>query len=86
MSEKTKKSEIMKSQVSKEKVEAVKKLAEEMKNANTIMLVSIKSLPASQLQKMKKSLREQATIRVAKKSLIVRAVEATGISELMPLA
>ena len=57
-----------------------------MKNANTIMLVSIKSLPASQLQKMKKSLREQATIRVAKKSLIVRAVEATGISELMPLA
>jgi large subunit ribosomal protein L10 len=76
---------IPKAHVPKEKIEAVKKLAEEMKKANTIMVVSIKSLPANQLQKIKKDLRGKATVRVAKKTIIVRAIDETKISELAEL-
>jgi large subunit ribosomal protein L10 len=80
MAEKTKKAS-----VSKEKINAVKKLAEEMKNANTIMVVSIKSLPSSQLQKIKKDMRDKAIMRVAKKSLILRAIDETKIEALAKL-
>lgn len=72
-------------QVSKAKIESVKKLAEAMRGAKCIMIVSIKSLPAAQLQKMKKELRGRAVIEVAKKSSLVRAIEASGIKELEPL-
>jgi large subunit ribosomal protein L10 len=71
--------------VPKEKLEAVKKLANEMKEGNTVMVVSIKSLPSSQLQKIKKDLRGKATIRVAKKSIISRAIDETKIAELAGL-
>ncbi len=77
MEEKTKKAH-----VSEEKINAVKNIAEELKQARTIMLVSIKSLPSSQLQKIKKDLRGKAVIRVAKKSTLIRAIDASGISEL----
>jgi large subunit ribosomal protein L10 len=73
------------SKVSKEKVASVKKLAEEMAKGNTIMLVSIKSLPANQLQKIKKDLRGKATIRVAKKTIINRAIDETKIQQLEEL-
>jgi len=68
--------------VSKEKIEAVKKIADAMKSAKTVMLVSIKNLPSNQLQKIKKDLRGKASMQVAKKSALVRAVDATGIKEL----
>jgi len=71
-----------KTHVPKEKIAAVTKLAEEMKRGKTIMLVSIKNLPASQLQKIKKSLRGKAVIGVAKKSIILRAIDETKIAEL----
>jgi large subunit ribosomal protein L10 len=74
-----------KSKVSREKIEGVKKLAEAMKDAKTVMIVSIKSLPANQLQKIKKDIRSRAEISVAKKSLIVRAIDATGIKEIAAL-
>jgi len=74
-----------KTHVSKEKVEAVKRISEEMKNAKSVMVISIKSLPASQFQKIKKNLRDKARIEVAKKSILSRAIEATGISEMMEL-
>jgi large subunit ribosomal protein L10 len=83
MAEKSKKTP--KAHVPKEKVESVKKLAEEMKKGNTIMIVSIKNLPSSQLQKIKKDLRGNAIIRVAKKTIITRAIDATGIPELAKL-
>lgn len=85
--EKTKshKAKAPKSHVSKEKIEAVKKLAEQMKNAKTVMLVSIKSLPSSQFQKIKKDLRGKADMSVAKKSIILRALDASGVPELANL-
>jgi large subunit ribosomal protein L10 len=74
-----------KTHVSKEKIEAVKKLAEKIKGAKTIMLVSIKSLPSSQLQKIKKDIREKANIQVAKKSTILRAIDESKIEEIQKL-
>lgn len=73
------------SHVSKEKIEAVKSLAEEMKKAKTVMLVSIKSIPSAQLQKIKKDLRGKADVMVAKKSTTIRAIEASAVPELMEL-
>lgn len=69
-----------KSHVSEEKKVAVKKLAGEMKEVNTIMLVSIKNVPAAQLQKIKKALREKANMQVAKKSAVLRALDETKLS------
>lgn len=83
MAEKTKKAPA--AHVPKEKVVAVTKLANEMKNGNTIMVVSIKSLPSSQFQKIKKDLRDKAIVRVAKKSIIMRAIDETKIAELAKL-
>lgn len=71
--------------ISKAKVEAVKRIADVMKDAKCIMLVSIKSLPGAQLQKMKKELRGKARIEVAKKSILIRAIDATGVPELLAL-
>jgi large subunit ribosomal protein L10 len=72
----------VKAHVSEEKVQAVKELGEIIKGSKTIMLVSIKSLPSSQLQKIKKALRDKALIMVAKKSTLLRAIDSSGISEL----
>jgi large subunit ribosomal protein L10 len=74
-----------KSHVSKEKIEAVKRIAELIKNAKTVMLVSIKSLPSSQFQKIKKDLRGKADLTVAKKSTLIRALDASGVSEIAKL-
>lgn len=71
--------------VSEEKKKAVKKLAETMKNFRTLMLVSVKNLPSSQLQNIKKDLRGKADIIAAKKSVMIRAIDATGIPELSAL-
>ena len=71
-----------KAHVSKEKIAAVTKLAGAIANGKTVMLVSIKSLPAAQLQKIKKSLRDKATIQIAKKNIILRAIDETKIPEL----
>jgi len=67
--------ETKKAHVSKEKVESVKKLADQLKKHKTIMILSIKSLPSQQFQKMKKELRGKANISVAKKSTVIRAIE-----------
>jgi large subunit ribosomal protein L10 len=86
MTEKQEKTDKTKTHVPRGKIEAVKRIAEEMKKAKTVMIVSIKSLPANQLQKMKKDLRGKAKMEVAKKSILQRAIEAAGIGEMMKLS
>ena len=75
----------IKAHVSEEKIQAVKELGKFIKDSKTAMLVSIKNLPSSQLQKIKKDLRDKAVIMVAKKSTLNRAIDAAEIAELMPL-
>ncbi|MDP3027403.1 MAG: 50S ribosomal protein L10 [Nanoarchaeota archaeon] len=57
------------------KDKAVKRLSEGIKNAKTLMIVSIKSLPSPQFQSIKKELREYAKIEVAKKNISIRAIK-----------
>jgi ribosomal protein L10 len=56
----------------------VKDLAEKIKKARTLMIVSVKALPSRQFQEIKKSIRQNATISVAKKNIMVRAIKAVG--------
>jgi large subunit ribosomal protein L10 len=56
------------------KKDLVKEIAEKIKNSKTVLIASTKGLPASQFQKIKKSLRGKAEVVVAKKSIVVRAI------------
>ena len=68
------KQEHKKTHVSESKKNIVGELSTLMKK-NTVMIVSIKGLPAAQFQDMKKKLRGQALIKVSKSSLIDLALE-----------
>jgi large subunit ribosomal protein L10 len=57
------------------KIESVDKIAERLKNSKTVFIASIKSLPASKFQKIKKNLRGKAEVAVAKKSIVLRAID-----------
>ena len=59
------------------KKKLVAELAEKMKNSKTILIASTKNLPSSQFHLIKKNFRGKAEIRVAKKSLVLRAISAT---------
>ena len=72
----------IKAHVSEEKIESVKLLSKELKSSKTIMIISIKNIASAQLQKAKKELRGKAVVRVAKKSIVLRAIDATGMPEL----
>ena len=64
-SDKTKKTHI-----SAEKIKTVKELEQLIKNNKTIMVASVKNLPAVKFQEIGKKLRGKAEIRVPKKNLI----------------
>ena len=71
--------------VSEEKKQAVKNLAQKIRACKCMMLVSIKGIPSSQLQKIKKDLRGKASIEVAKKTILIRAIDEAKVEELMKL-
>lgn len=71
--------------VSKKKVDAVKELSKLLREKRTIMVASIKNIPASQFQKISKKLREKAVIKVPKKSIINRVIESSKDNELKQL-
>lgn len=69
----------------KNKEKEVKELAEKIKKARTLMIVSIKSLPSKQFQEIKKSVREYANIKVAKKNLMLMAIKEVGKDSILNL-
>jgi large subunit ribosomal protein L10 len=70
-----------KAHVSEAKKQTVKELAKLM-NKKTVMVASIKGLPAAQFQEIKKKLRASADVRVVKKNLMDFALEHSGNKEL----
>jgi len=64
-----------KKQIPESKLKIVKELEDLLKNKKTILIASIKNLPASQFQEIKKKLRDKVIIKVPKKNLFQRAVE-----------
>lgn len=73
-----------KTHVSEYKKKTVKELAQLMKK-KTVMVVSVKGLPSSQFQDIRKKLRGMAELKVAKKNIIDFALEHSGNKELEAL-
>ncbi|MEK6819660.1 MAG: 50S ribosomal protein L10 [Nanoarchaeota archaeon] len=61
--------------VSEFKKKAVKEIVELMKHKKTVLVASVKNLPASQFQEISKKLRGTAVVKVLKKNLILRAID-----------
>jgi large subunit ribosomal protein L10 len=59
-------------------VKAVEDLKNLIENKKTILIASIKNLPASQFQEICKKLREKAIVKFPKKNLIIRALDSSG--------
>jgi len=62
--------------IPKKKLKAIEDLANLIKESNSVIIVSIKNLPTRQFQLIKKKLRGDADIRVVKKNIINRAIDA----------
>lgn len=69
-------------QIPGKKLSEVKTLSELVKNKKTMLVASIKNIPASQFQEIGKKLRGKAIIKVPKKSLMLRAIEHSKNPEL----
>ncbi|MAG79181.1 50S ribosomal protein L10 [Candidatus Pacearchaeota archaeon] len=67
------------------KTKSVKELIDLIKNKKTILIASIKNLPASQFQEIGKKLRDKAIIKVPKKNLIFRSIDNSGSDEVKKL-
>jgi large subunit ribosomal protein L10 len=66
------------SKVPESKKKLVQELSKKIKESNTVLIASIKSLPTSQYQQIKKKLRGKAEVVIARKSLILRAISSSG--------
>lgn len=60
-----------------EKKKLVSLFAKKMKHSKTVLIASTKNLPSSQFQAIKKNLRGKAEIKIAKKSILIKAIAAT---------
>lgn len=67
-----------KAHVSDEKKKIVSELEKLIKDKKTILITSIKNIPASQFQKISKKLRGKAVVKVPKKNLIFKAIDDCG--------
>ena len=67
------------------KVKIVEDLAKLIKEKKTILIASIKNIPASQFQEIGKKLRGKAIVKVPKKNLIFRALDSSGEEEIKKL-
>jgi len=67
------------------KVKIVGDLAKLVKEKKTILIASIKNIPASQFQEISKKLRGKAIVKVPKKNLIFRALDSSGNEEVTKL-
>ena len=65
-------------QISEKKIGIVKDLEDLIKTKKTILVASIRNIPASQFQQISKNLRGKAIIKVPKKNNIFRAIDSSG--------
>ena len=69
------KKQVRERKVSESKLKAVDDISKLIKTSNAIMIASIKSIPSSQFQDIRKKLRNDAIIFIAKKSTIDKALD-----------
>ena len=70
--------QIPKREPNKRNVKTVEELKKLIETKNTILIASIKNLPASQFQEISKKLRGKAIIKFPKKNLILRALDSSS--------
>ncbi len=68
-------------EIPQKKLNVVKELAELIKSKKTLLIASIKNLPASQFQEISKKLRGKAIVKVPRKNLVLRAIDDSGIEK-----
>ncbi|MDP1695493.1 MAG: 50S ribosomal protein L10 [archaeon] len=73
MKEKT--NEKRQKEIPQEKLDIVSEIANKIRKSGTVLIASTKKLPSSQFHEIKKNLRGKADIVIAKKSLILRAID-----------
>ncbi|MBM3228704.1 50S ribosomal protein L10 [Candidatus Pacearchaeota archaeon] len=66
------------SAVPKKNLKTVSELVELIKTKRTVMVASIKNIPASQYQEIMKNLRGKAVVKFPKKNLIFKAIDSSG--------
>src|SRR3990172_1038601 len=71
-----------KREVPEYKIKIVSDLADRMKKSRTLLIASTRGLPSSQFHEIKKNLRGKAIVRVAKKTAVLRAIDAVGKASL----
>ena len=71
--------------VKEEKVRAVEELQKEMDKSGVIGLIEMYKMPSSQLQRIRKELRDKAEIKMVKKSTLMFAIEKSKKKELKKL-
>ncbi|MEX0920009.1 MAG: 50S ribosomal protein L10 [Candidatus Pacearchaeota archaeon] len=64
--------------IPEEKLQKVSELVDTIKNKKTIILASIKNIPASEYQKIIKKLRDKAIVKFPKKSILFRSLDSSG--------
>ncbi len=74
-----------KKQIPESKIQSVKELTDMIKNKRTILVASIKNIPASQFQEIVKKIRGKVIVRVPKKNLIFRALDSSENEEVKKL-
>jgi len=67
------------------KAKFVTELAEKINTSKTLMIVSVKGLPSKQFQDIKKSIREHALVKIAKKNIVLRAIKEVGKESILRL-
>jgi len=72
------KKEIAKREVPQEKLRVVQELVNDIKKYRTTLIASIRGLPSSQFNEIKKNLRGKAIIKVVKKTAAMRAIDSVG--------
>jgi len=75
----------LKRKISEKKISAVKELTNLIKNKKTILIASVKNLPASQFQEISKKFRGKAEVRLTKKNIMLRAIKNSGNEKLEKL-
>lgn len=63
----------------------VKILADKIKKSKTLMIVSIRGLPSRQFQEIKKTVRGEAFVQIARKNIFFRAIEMMQEEAVKPL-
>jgi len=72
-------------EIPKWKIEEVNNLANMIKKSKMVGLVNVEGVGAKQLGNIRNSLRGKATIRMARNTLMRRAIEKSGVKGIEPL-